>query len=38
LVVFSSALGYLIASGADWNGSTLMGLTLGGFLIVGASN
>jgi len=38
LVVFSSALGYLIASEADWNGSTLMGLTLGGFLIVGASN
>jgi len=38
LVVFSSALGYLIAAGPDWQGYTLIGLTIGGFLIVGASN
>ncbi|MFZ9938766.1 MAG: heme o synthase [Bacteroidia bacterium] len=38
LVVFSSALGYLIAAGSAWDWHTLMGLTLGGFFIVGASN
>lgn len=38
LVVFSSALGYLIAAGDGWDWLTLVGLTLGGFLIVGASN
>jgi protoheme IX farnesyltransferase len=38
LVVFSSALGYLIAAGSAWDWQTLMGLTLGGFFIVGASN
>ncbi|MBM3918592.1 MAG: protoheme IX farnesyltransferase [Sphingomonadales bacterium] len=38
LVVFSSTLGYLIAAGPNWEWSTLIGLTLGGFLIVGASN
>lgn len=38
LVVFSSALGYLIAAGSSWELSVLAGLMLGGFLIVGASN
>lgn len=38
LVVFSSALGYLIAAGSAWDGMQFTLLLLGGFLIVGASN
>ena len=38
LVVFSSALGYLIAAGSEWDGMQFTLLLLGGFLIVGASN
>src|SRR4051794_26560153 len=38
LVVFSAAMGYLIATGADFSWSALALLSLGGFFVTGASN
>lgn len=37
-VVFSSAMGFLIASPGDWNWFSLFMLSLGGFLVTGAAN
>ncbi len=38
LVVFSAAMGYIIAMGRDFNWLSLFILSLGGFLVTGASN
>ena len=38
LVVFSAAMGYIIAEGAGFQWSTLLLLMLGGFLVTGSSN
>lgn len=38
LVVFSAAMGYLIATGSEFSWSALGLLSLGGFLVTGASN
>ena len=38
LVVFSAALGYLIATGSNMSWTSLFLLTLGGFLVTGSSN
>jgi protoheme IX farnesyltransferase len=37
-VVFSSAMGFLIASPGDWSWFSLLILSLGGFLVTGAAN
>jgi protoheme IX farnesyltransferase len=38
LVVFSAAMGYLIATGADFSWTALLLLCVGGFLVTGSSN
>ncbi len=38
LVVFSAAMGFIIASGSGFSWASLGLLTLGGFLVTGASN